>query len=75
MTKRARFDGAEAVKVTWPPGEVYPEQTYIVEPGHWLPDDAPAALRDEVLQRDDWTEVQQNTSRTPDKGDDEKGKE
>jgi hypothetical protein len=62
MTKRARYTGSEAVKVAWPPGHVYPEQEWTVEPNHWLPEDAPAALRDELLGRDNWTEVEQQAA-------------
>jgi hypothetical protein len=58
MSKRARFDGpAEAAPVHWPPGEVYPEKVWTVEKGHYLPDDAPAALRDELTAGPYWTEV------------------
>lgn len=63
MSKRARFNGSAPVRVTWPPGEVYPEKEWVVEPGHWLPDDAPAALRDELLTRPDWGEVQQSSDK------------
>lgn len=60
-TKRARWDGDEPVRVTWPPGAVFPEQEWVVEPGHWLPDDAPAALRDELTSNPEsrWSEVNQ----------------
>ncbi len=66
MSKRARFTGSEAIRVTWPPGQVTPDQEWIVEPNHLLPDDAPAAMRDELLKRDNWSEVKQSTS-TPSK--------
>lgn len=62
-TKRARNAGNEPLKVTWPPGAVYPEYEEVVEAGHWLSDDAPAKLRDALLKRDDFTEV--NQSETP----------
>jgi len=62
MSKRVRYTGASKAVVTWPPGAVYPEQTWEVEPDHWLPDDVPAALRDELAERDDWAVVQQQTS-------------
>lgn len=62
MTKRARYTGnAPGVRITWPPGAVYPEQEWYVEPGHWLPDDAPAKLRDELVKGPDWSEVEQTT--------------
>jgi hypothetical protein len=57
MSKRVRYDGAGEVIVAWPPGAVYPEKTWTVAPNHWLPDDAPAALRDELADRDDWTVI------------------
>ena len=58
MSKRARFDGPyESVTILWPPGAVNPENTWTVERGHYLPDDAPAKLRDELTAGSDWTEV------------------
>jgi hypothetical protein len=68
--KKARYDGAhEAVVVTWPPGAAYPEQTWLVQRGHQLPQDAPAPLRDELLAGPDWNEVEQPTAKTDKKGD------
>jgi len=64
MPKRARYDGGSPVRVTHPPGAVYPDKEWVVEPGHLLPDDAPASLRDELTSRDDWTEVEQATAKT-----------
>jgi hypothetical protein len=63
-TKRARYDGPATTTVFWPPGETRPsqQQKWTVEPGHWLPDDAPAKLRDELLQSDDWTEIEQSSA-------------
>lgn len=57
MSKRARWDGAEDVRVFWPAGQIPPEKEWTVKPGAYLPDDAPAALRDELTSRDNWTEV------------------
>lgn len=60
--KRARYDGPfDEVKVTWPPGETnvgaegYRE--FKVKRGAQLDADAPAALRDELIQSADWSEV------------------
>jgi hypothetical protein len=59
MSKRARYVGAhEEVRVEWPPGAVNPEKTWVVKHNHWLPDDAPAALRDELTAGPDWSEVE-----------------
>jgi len=57
MSKRARYTGNGPTTVHWPAGEVYPTYTATIEPNHELPADAPAALRDELLKRDDFTEV------------------
>lgn len=61
--KRARYTGSTPIRVTWPPGEAYDlEFDEIVEPNHQLSADAPAKLRDELLSRDDWAEVQAQDS-------------
>jgi hypothetical protein len=63
MSKRARYVGAhEEVRVEWPPGSVNPEKTWVVKHNHWLPDDAPAALRDELTGGPDWSEVEAPTT-------------
>lgn len=60
---RARYVGPfPEVVITWPPGQVVPEKTWNVQQNHWLPDDAPAALRDELLAGPDWSEVEQPAS-------------
>ena len=61
MAKQARYTGPfEEVRVGWPPGETLPseQQTWVVKRGSRLPDDAPAALRDELLESEDWQESQ-----------------
>lgn len=57
MSKRARWDGAEPVHVFDPQGSVYDAPIATVEPGHYLPEDVPARIRDELVARDTWTEV------------------
>lgn len=60
MSKRARYVGPfDEVNIGWPPGAVYPEKKWTVKQGHWLPEDAPAKLRDELLRSEDWSEVEQ----------------
>lgn len=64
-TKRARYTGPfPEVRVTWPPGVVPPDQEWLVQHNHFLPADAPAALRDELLSSSnaDWSEVEQATT-------------
>jgi hypothetical protein len=58
MSKRAKYLGSSAVRVTWPPGAVNPDQQWIIQPLGELPDDAPAALRDELLAHPEglWSE-------------------
>jgi hypothetical protein len=70
MSKRARYTGNPPGRViAWPPGAVDPEKTWFVEPGKWLPEDMPAALRDELLANNpDVVEVEQHTDTTK-KGD------
>jgi hypothetical protein len=69
MPKRARYTGAGPVVVTWPPGEVYPEKTWSIEPNHWLPEDAPAALRDHlVANHPDFAGVDQSDSQSSSSG-------
>lgn len=57
MSKRARWDGADTVLVFDPQGSVYDAPIAAVEPGHHLPDEVPARIRDELLGRDQWTEI------------------
>lgn len=53
--KRARYDGPSmAVEVQIPDAE-----PVAVQRGHLLPDDVPAKIRDELLERPDWAEVDQ----------------
>lgn len=59
MPKRARYDGPDLEVAVYPPGDIYAEPIAIVQKGHMLPADAPAAIRDELLARDNWTEVEQ----------------
>jgi hypothetical protein len=69
MSKRARYTGNPPGRViAWPPGEVHPEKTWFVQPNHWLPEDVPAKLRDELLATPDFTEVEESTPSKP-KGD------
>ena len=69
MSKRARYNGDVDVQVAWPAGEVYSAGEAIVVPGGLLPDDAPAATRDELIANNpNWSAVNQKTD-TP-KGDD-----
>lgn len=61
MPKRVRYDGpSTAVDVHLPDGVV------TVERGHLLPAEAPAAIRDELAARGDWSEVQQSTPKQED---------
>jgi hypothetical protein len=56
VSKRARYDGPyTAVDVHLPDGEIV-----TVERGHQLPAEVPATVRDELLARPDWSEVQQS---------------
>jgi hypothetical protein len=55
--KRARWDGAEPVLVFDPQGTVYDSPIAQVEPGHHLPEQVPARIRDELTARDNWTEI------------------
>lgn len=61
--KRARYDGPHTAVVIDPNG-----LNITVERGHLLPvehngENVPAKLRDELLARDDWTEVDQAAGR------------
>jgi hypothetical protein len=64
MSRRARYDGpSTAVEVYLPDGRVVE-----VERGHLLPTEVegeavPAAVRDELLERADWSEVDQSSSK------------
>ena len=68
---RARYTGPfNEVVVQWPPGETRPSETqsWTVKQNDWLPDDAPAKLRDELLAGADWSEVEQQPAEsTPSK--------
>ena len=62
MSKRARFDGPhDAVHIFHPETN---EHLDTVQRGGLLSADVPAAIRDELLQRDNWSEVQQATPKT-----------
>jgi hypothetical protein len=62
MSKRARYTGNPPGRdIYWPPGAVQPEKHWFVEPNHWLPEDVPAKLRDELLATDDFSEVEEST--------------
>lgn len=67
MTKRARYDGPyDEVVVQDSAAGIYSEG-WIVKRGSWLPDDAPARVRDELLQDSDaWTEVKQADTKKDD---------
>lgn len=73
MSKRARNIGSEAVRVAWPAGAVIPEGTAIVEPNHLLPDDVPAAVRDELAKHSAYfAEVQESAKPDTSAQDEEK---
>jgi hypothetical protein len=58
--KRARYDGPSGTGVdvayTTNEGE---DKSVHVDPGHQLPDDVPAKLRDSLLEQAGWSEVNQ----------------
>ena len=67
---RARYVGPyPEVVVQWPPGETRMSETqsWTVKQNHWLPDDAPAKLRDELLASEDWSEVEHEAESTTSK--------
>lgn len=60
MSKRARFDGPELeVAVFDPQASIYDPPVDVVKRGGLLSADAPARLRDELLGRENWSEVNQ----------------
>ena len=66
MAKQARYTGPfEEVRVGWPPGETRPseQQTWVVKRDGRLPDDAPAELRDQLLDSEDWAEYPQKSEK------------
>lgn len=66
MAKQARYIGPfDEVNIGWPPGAVPAEQTWTVKRDGRLPEDAPAALRDELLTRDDFVEYPQDDDSKP----------
>lgn len=65
MTRRARYDGGYLDGVVV---EVEPGQLVHVKQGGLLPADAPAAVRDELLSREDWSEVKDASGSKSDKG-------
>lgn len=65
-TKRARYDGPyEEVFVELNSADVYDTRAVVVKRGGLLPledesgEPIPASLRDELLDREDWSEVKQ----------------
>lgn len=60
MSKRARYDGAhEEVLVFDSEASIYAPPVDTVKRGGLLSADVPARIRDELLDRDDWTAVEQ----------------
>lgn len=64
MTKRARWDGPHTVEVRLTDGRVA-----TLEPSHLLPTEidgepVPASVRDDLLSREDWSEVDQSSTST-----------
>lgn len=57
--KRARFNGSHEILVFDPQGSVYDPPIDRVIPGGLLSADVPARIRDELLSRPDWSEVNQ----------------
>lgn len=58
-TKRARYDGPyEEVAVQDSEAGIYAEG-WIVKRGGFLPADAPARVRDDLLASEEWSEVKQ----------------
>lgn len=75
MSKRARWNGSEPIRVFDPEASVYDPPIDEVVPGGLLSADAPARIRDELLQRDDWSEVnqsEQSSSKSSDKAEENK---
>jgi hypothetical protein len=69
MTKRARYDGPhEAVLIFDSEASVEAPPLAEVQRGGLLPADVPARIRDELLGRDNWSEVNQaeSTAKTKD---------
>ncbi len=58
--KRARYDGPhqDGVLVFDPEADIHAGPIDNVKPGSLLSQDVPARIRDELLEREDWTEVQ-----------------
>ena len=78
MSKRARYDGPyEEVRIAvLNQGDVYAEKFVTVKKGGLVPletedgESVPASVRDDLLSRDDFSEVQQADSKSTGKGDD-----
>ena len=64
MSKRARYDGPSEVLVFDPEANIYAGPIDRVKPGGLLSADVPARIRDELLEREDWSEVKQATQST-----------
>ncbi len=68
MTKRARFDGPhDEILVFDPEAGVYAGPIDAVKRGGLLSVDVPARIRDELLARDNWTEVKQAEAKSEEK--------
>lgn len=58
-TKRAKYLGPhDEVWVQDSAAGIHSEG-WVVKRGGWLPDDAPASVRDDLLASEEWTEVKQ----------------
>ena len=55
--KRARWNGSHEVLVFDPQGNVFDPPIDTVVPGGLLSAEVPARVRDELLAREDWSEV------------------
>lgn len=60
MSKRARWNGSDEIRVFDPEASVYDPPIDTVVPGGLLSDSVPARIRDELLKRPDWSEVNQD---------------
>jgi hypothetical protein len=68
MSKRARYDGPhQEVAVYDPQGSVYDPPVAVVQIGHWLPEDVPARIRNDLTSSPDsgWTEINAPDQNTP----------
>lgn len=67
MAKRAKNDHPSGRVVSYEDADGI-TRSVVVESGHLLPDSVPAKVRDDLLEQDGWSEINQSSGQSAGKG-------